>query len=279
MFDTAIKRVSDSLQAIVSQNQAIRSLLETSAVRGHLYSIDTGQALLDTSPQQQLGFALSDISVPHTNIGGTSNVNRYPGYFACPPVVTQQIQVLNELKMHFNAVCKEAKAIGFTWRDFRTSYAAAGLATCHALQAGRTIHVLVGDIRGLGFTVARRIQSIQNMTLMDALQWLSSVEAYDVVDQLNERGYSQDALVRVMRPVANHLRVNVRYQEGSRQINGSMPVIVDNPDWDGVVKFNFPSAQPPKQRSDARQGADTIPLPFIRDGQLQIFRHPERAAG
>lgn len=271
MFDSTVKQVSDALLAIVNQNNAIRTLLAHAPLRGHLFDTDTCEPLQDTPPGQQLGFALSDISVPATNTGGTSNVTRYPGYFTCAPEIVDQIRVLNDFKEHFSNVAKTAKAIGFTWRDFRASYSAAGLATCHALQAGRSIHVVSGDVRGLGFTMARRIQSIRNMTMVEAVEWLTSVEAYDVVDILQERGYAYDTQVRLMRPVAAHPRVNVRHPDGNKQLNGSMPIIVDKLDWSGEVKFNAPGAQPPKERSDSKKSVDTIHLPFMREGQLQVF--------
>ncbi len=262
-------RIGEALEAVVDQIQTTRETIAAGNVTGCLYDIDSGDHILGLSATQ-LTRAVTDIYVPATNEPGTSNVTRYPGYFCVDKEVLGAFTLLNQRKAALRDVAAEAKAQGMSWREFRSSFAAVGYGNVHALQLTREFVILPGDIRALGFTVTGSMQSMRNMSLDECLEWLDKAGAGDVISLLYDRGYTQNTQLRVSRPVATHVRVNVFPQEGrASQFKSSVPVIIDNPDWEGRVTFNKATYRDTK-RSDAREFRDSIPLPFINKGYLHI---------
>lgn len=271
-------QIGQALQELNNRIGRLRQSLASATISGHLFNSQTGQPVDDNPASIQLIQAIADISMPATTEPGTSNVNRYPGYFACDSNTVEQIRSINQSKQQLAQISASAKQAGITWRDIRASFAAAGFARCHALQATRVINVVPGDIRAIGFTAARRIKSITHFSLSQALQWLDSAQAWDVIEQIALRDYPAGATVRLLRPVCEHYRANLSFACGSaQQVNASLPIIIDNPYWNGRISFNMPSAKPPQQRSDSRKAADSIPLPFIANGLLEFYL-PQNAA-
>lgn len=271
-----IGRIGEALEAVVHQVHSASNVIENSKqVAGRIFDIHTGQPI-EGRPAFLLARAVRDIYVPGTNEPGSSNVTRYPGFFAVERGVINAITRLNERKAALRSVAAQAKEAGLSWKDLRRSYAAAGYANCHALQVTREFNILPGNTRALGFTVAGSIKSMQNMTLEQCLDWLRKAGASDIISLLYERGYSENARMRVSRPVANHVRVNVFPAAGRvQQTSSSVPVLIDCPDWYGRVKFHTPAYRE-QRRSDAIVFQDSIPLPFINQGVLEITEQAEQ---
>ncbi|MDU4254453.1 hypothetical protein [Pseudomonas sp.] len=235
--------VAEPLEALCEALAAFNQACATpgAVIRGELYNAMDGQ-LEPGDPAQQLIESVSTWDIAPESANGS--VTRFPGVFEVSATVIDAARRLNNAKLLFSSAVSSLEAEGVDSRQIRLGYRAAGRPRLHPLQAWREISILEGSsLASIGFTVVRGLNSIEVMTLAQALERLRETNADDVIEQL--QGVPESSSIHWHLPVCRHIRANVVWGKGenraTRMLHASLPFLVEEGCWPSKrVRFNQP---------------------------------------
>lgn len=258
----------DSVRYIITNGDAIERMT--------LFNPVTYEAI-ETDEQQGMIEAITDINISETSTDGS--VNRYPGVAAVSDDLLDCVIRLNAAKHRLSLAVEELNRVGVDSNALRVAYRSAGFPRIHPLQAWRQINILDGvNLSSIGFTVGKSVEGIEKLSKSAVLARLSSCRADDVIEQIN--GIPDDHEIHWHEPVANHIRANLVWRDGThritQQLYASMPFLIPKGFWPSKrVRFNIPRQH--AKRSDIK-GRQIISLPFLSGGYLTTSRastHPQ----
>lgn len=268
----AIEAISKSMTGLTDTFITVKSLIldGDNFITGEILCPETGEVITG-NPRENLIKALGDWNIHSSSTAG--EVVRYPGYFLACDKIVSAIRSLNEAKENLSNTTKNLVADGATEREIRNAYAKSGHAVIHPLQARRLIKIVNNNnLRRISFSIAKRIESIEKLTVQKAAKRLENHEAFDLLELLVN--LNPDDTVRWHRPVSSHIRANIVHEAAqgaerqSKMIHSSLPIIIENGTELPKIVFNQPKENR-KKRSDTLS-LNKVLLPFIKDGYMSF---------
>lgn len=270
----AVEAIANSMTKLTDNFNTVKShiLDKNNLIIGKILSPDTGEVIAG-NPRENLIKALGDWNIPTDSTAG--EVARYPGYFLVGDTVLSAIRSLNEAKINLTETTKILVSTGATERDIRRAYAKNGYPIIHPLQARRLIKIVNSkNLKRISFSIARRIESIEKITVQKAIKRLENHEAFDLIELI--ANLSPSDTVRWHKPVNAHVRANIVHESEelgrqSKMIHSSLPIIIDSATEQSKlpnIVFNKPKENR-KKRSDTLS-LNKIPLPFINHGYMSF---------
>lgn len=276
MAISAFEIDSEMAPALTSFVASLKSVDEAlsrpdSLGRSVFYCVEDNSEVASDSPSEYVKDALGDLNCRDNQKDG--QVTRYPGVVEISPEAWNALQQLNEAKVSLRDAVNRCYGAGAKSHELRNSYIRAGLPRLHPLLAWRKVALVDVRPQSIGFTVAKGIDSIERMSVAQAIAQLEGV-GDDVIEQIAR--YPRNASVSWHEPTSPHIRANFVWATESppqkKQLHACLPFFVPMGHWPSKrVRWNPPKNTESEQRNDALKG-DRFELPFRAGGFLVITR-------
>lgn len=233
------------------------------------FDVQSNNVVTPDDPTAYIKKALGDLNCDDQRKDG--QVTRYPGVVEISSQAWNTLCRFNLAKHAMREAVKHCYGLGAKSHELRTAYIRAGLPRLHPLMAWRKINLIEDQPQSIGFTVAQGIDSIERMTIAQAISLLEGV-GDDVAEQISR--YPRDRQLSWHEPTSPHIRANLVWKSDSstlrKQMQACLPFFVPIGHWPTKrVHWNQPKETEGESRRDALKG-DRFDLPFRTGGFLLV---------
>lgn len=266
-----ISTINLAMDELVSSYNTLKSLIlnPENRIQGQTICPETGEET-QGNHRENLVKALGNWDIHPTST--TGEVMRYLGYYMACEEIISATHNLNSAKENLTKKTKMLTASGATEREIREAYKKIGFPKIHPLQARRQIKIVNNEnLKRISFSVAKRIESIEKISVELACKRLEKNDAHDIIALM--ANLNPTDIVRWHKPVGTHIRANIVHVDENKNrqakmIHTSLPIIIDGNGELPKVVFNHPKEHR-KKRSDTLSG-NRVKIPFIKDGYLSF---------
>lgn len=256
-FVAALRSLEDAL----GQDRAVGKSI--------FFDVHTNEMVTPDDPAAYVKEALGDLNCDDQRKDG--QVVRYPGVVEVSSLAWQKLHQFNQAKQALREAVDRCYQLGAKAHELRIAYSRAALPRLHPLMAWRKINLLEEQLESIGFTVAKGIDSIERMTVGQAIAQLEGI-GDDVAEQISR--YPRDKQLSWHEPTSPHIRANLVWKTESstqkKQKHACLPFFVPIGQWPTKrVRWNKPKETEGEARNDSLKG-DRFELPFRTGGFLIV---------